>query len=207
MKYDAVVVASGNSERANLGFNKVFFVMKNNKTVLENACEVFINDNDCEHIIVVTNESDKVFKNNKVITINGGNQRADSVKNGLSKVTSEYVFIHDGARPFIKKQDIDKIKDSLLNNDGAILVTKNVNTIKQVKNGVIEKTLDREYVYNALTPQAFKTSLIVKAYSEVDLKGITDDSSVFEKMGYKVKAIEGDCLNIKLTRKEDFNNI
>ena len=84
MLNDAVVVASGNSERANLGFNKVFFVMKNNKTVLENACEVFINDNDCEHIIVVTNESDKVFKNNKVITINGGNQRADSVKNRLS---------------------------------------------------------------------------------------------------------------------------
>ena len=68
MKYDAVVVASGNSERAKLGFNKVFFVMKNNKTVLENACEVFINDNDCEHIIVVTNEPDKVFKNNKIIT-------------------------------------------------------------------------------------------------------------------------------------------
>ena len=101
MKYDAVVVASGNSERANLGFNKVFFVMKNNKTVLENACEVFVNDNDCEHVIVVTNESDKVFKNNKVIITNGGNQRADSVKNGLSKVSSEYVFIHDGARPFI----------------------------------------------------------------------------------------------------------
>ena len=75
MKYDAVVVASGNSERAKLGFNKVFFVMKNNKTVLENACEVFINDNDCEHIIVVTNEPDKVFKNNKIITINGGKER------------------------------------------------------------------------------------------------------------------------------------
>ena len=207
MKYDAVVVASGNSERANLGFNKVFFVMKNNKTVLENACEVFINDNDCEHIIVVTNESDKVFKNNKVIITNGGNQRADSVKNGLSKATSEYVFIHDGARPFIKKQDIDKLKEALLSNNGAILVTKNVNTIKQVKNGVIENTLDREFVYNALTPQAFKTSLIIEAYNKLDLKGITDDSMLFEKMGHKVAAIEGEPSNIKLTRKEDFNNI
>ena len=207
MKYDAVVVASGNSERANLGFNKVFFVMKNNKTVLENACEVFINDNDCEHIIVVTNESDKVFKNNKVIITSGGKQRADSVKNGLSKATSEYVFIHDGARPFIKKQDIDKLKEALLNNNGAILVAKNVNTVKQVKDGIIEKTLDRECVYNALTPQAFKSSAIIEAYNKVDLSGVTDDSLVFEKAGSKVAAIEGDSSNITLTRKEDFDNI
>ena len=207
MKYDAVVVASGNSERANLGFNKVFFVMKNNKTVLENACEVFINDNDCEHIIVVTNESDKVFKNNKVIITSGGKQRADSVKNGLSKATSEYVFIHDGARPFIKKQDIDKLKEALLNNNGAILVAKNVNTVKQVKDGIIEKTLDREYIYNALTPQAFKTSMIKDAYNNADLKGATDDSYVFEKAGNRVAAIEGDSSNIKLTKREDFENI
>ena len=207
MKYDAVVVASGNSKRADLGFNKVFFVMKNNKTVLENACEVFINDKDCENIIVVTNETDKVFKNDKVIIINGGKERCDSVKNGLSKVTSEYVFIHDGARPFIKAIDIDKIKKALLSYDAAILVSKNVNTIKEVKNGIITSTLDREYVYNALTPQAFKSSLIKEAYNKVDLNGLTDDSLVFEKMGHKVKAIEGDASNIKLTKKEDFNNI
>lgn len=207
MKYDAVVVASGNSERAKLGFNKVFFVMKNNKTVLENACEVFINDEDCENVIVVTNEENNVFKNNKVLVINGGKERTDSVKNGLSKVTSEFVFIHDGARPFIKKEDIDKLKEALLNNDGAILVTKNVNTVKEVKNGVIQKTLDREFVYNALTPQAFKSTLIKEAYNKVDLEGVTDDSSVFEKMGYKVKAVEGDPANVKLTRNEDFKDI
>ena len=186
MKYDAIVVASGNSERAKLGFNKVFFVMKNKKTVLENACNVFINDVDCEHIIVVTNNQDQVFKNDKVILINGGQERYNSVINGLSKVTSEYVFIHDGARPFIEKEDIEKLKEALSSFDGAILVSKNINTIKQIKDGVIEKTLDREYVYNALTPQAFKTSLIKEAYNKVDLKGITDDSLVFEKYGLKV---------------------
>ena len=207
MKYDAVVVASGNSERAKLGFNKVFFVMKNNKTVLENSCNVFINDPDCEKIIIVTNEEDKVFKNNKLIITNGGKERADSVKNGLVKATSEYVFIHDGARPFINKQDIDKLKEALKSTDGAILVAKNVNTIKQVKDGIIEKTLDRENVYNDLTPQAFKTSLIVESYQKIDSKGITDDSQAFEMIGHKVIAVEGDPANIKLTRKEDFENI
>lgn len=207
MKYDAVVVASGNSVRADLGFNKVFFVMKNNKTVLENACEVFINDEDCQKIIVVTNEKEKVFKNNKVEIIEGGKERKDSVKNGLTKTTSDYVFIHDGARPFLNKQDVDKLKESLNNADGAILVSKNVNTIKEVKNGFIERTLDREYVYNALTPQAFKTGLIKEAYNTLDLSGITDDSLVFEKKGYKVRAIEGDPTNIKLTNRKDFENI
>lgn len=207
MKYDAIVVASGNATRANLGFNKVFFTMKNNKTVLENACNVFINDEDCNNVIVVTNDQEKVFKHKKVVLVNGGKERHDSVKNGLAKVTSDYVFIHDGARPFIEKEDIEKLKEALLSFDGAILVSKNVNTIKQVKNGVIEKTLDREYIYNALTPQAFKSSLIKEAYDKVDLKGLTDDSLVFEKMGYAVKAVEGNPSNIKLTKKEDFENI
>lgn len=207
MKYDAVVVANGKSERAGLGFNKVFYVMKNNKTVLENACRVFIDDEDCEKVIVVTDCKEQVVKQNKIEIVSGGKERADSVKSGLSEVKNDYVFIHDGARPFITKSDIDNLKKALIDYDGAILATKNVNTIKQVKDGIVEKTLDREYIYNALTPQAFKTSLIKEAYNKIDIKGLTDDSLVFERLGYKVKIVDGDPLNIKLTRKEDFQNI
>lgn len=207
MKYDAVVVASGKGKRAKLGINKVFYVMKNHKTVLENACKVFINDKDCKQIIVVTNNINKVFKHNKVTIVKGGKERKDSVKNGLAKVNSDYVFIHDGARPFIKKEDINKIKKELKISDGVILASKNVNTVKLVKNGKVVKTLDRNYIYNALTPQAFKTKKLIKAYNETNLSNVTDDSSVFENMGYKVKVIEGDSSNIKLTKKEDFKNI
>lgn len=207
MKYDAIVVANGSGTRAELGFNKVFFVMKNNKTVLENACNVFVNDKDCEHIIIVTDEQDKVFKNEKIILVNGGPKRIDSVKNGLAKATCEYVFIHDGARPFLKKEDNDKLKNALMTYDGALLVSKNVNTIKLVKDGTVEKTLNREQIYNALTPQVFKTNLIIDAYNIVALEDITDDSMVFEKMGHKVKAVEGDPTNIKLTTRKDFENI
>ena len=177
------------------------------KTILENSCDVFINDPDCEKIIIVTNEKDKVFKNNKILIQQGGKERFNSVINGLQLVSNEYVFIHDGARPFVKKEDVERLKEALSNDDGAILVSKNVNTIKQVKEGYIEKTLNREYVYNALTPQAFKSQLIKEAYSKAELDGVTDDAFVFEKMGYKVKAIEGDSSNIKLTTKEDFEKI
>ena len=110
MKYDAIVVASGVGKRANLGFNKVLFVMKNNKTVLENACSLFFEDEDCEKVIVVTNDEID-FANDKMLIVDGGKERYDSVSNGLKEVTNEYVLIHDGARPFLCKEDLEKLKN------------------------------------------------------------------------------------------------
>lgn len=207
MKYDAVVVASGKGERSNLGFNKVFFVMKNGLTVLENACQTFIEDRDCSNIIVVTNDKDKVFNNNKVKIVSGGQRRQDSVINGLKEVKEEFVLIHDGARPFVLKEDIEKLKKEVLNTNAAILVSKSINTIKKVNNNIIEETIDRNVIYNALTPQAFKTDLIKDAYSKCNDETVTDDSLAVEKMGVKVHVVIGDESNIKLTNQKDFENI
>ncbi len=71
----------------------------------------------------------------------------------------------------------------------------------------LNKTIDREHIYYALTPQGFKTDLIKDAYKSVDLIGITDDASIAEKCGYKVKVVECKSDNRKLTLKEDFNNL
>lgn len=207
MKYDAIVVASGKGERAKLGFNKVFFVMKNGKTVLENACSTFINDEDCEKLIIVTEDEDKVFKNPKVITTKGGALRANSVYNGLTLCTSDYVFIHDGARPFLTKEDVDKLKDEVIKYDGVMLAKKAIDTIKLCKDQMVQETLDRENIYLALTPQAFKTNLIKQAYETLDVSSCTDDANVFEKYNHQVKVIEGDPTNIKLTNENDFINI
>ena len=207
MKYDAVVVASGKGERSNLGFNKVFFVMKNGLTVLENACQTFIEDKECSNIIVVTNDKDKVFKNKKVKIVSGGQRRQDSVINGLKEVKEEFVLIHDGARPFVLKEDIEKLKKEVLNTNAAILVSKSINTIKKVNNNIIEETIDRNVIYNALTPQAFKTDLIKDAYSKCNNETVTDDSLAVEKMDIKVHVVIGDESNIKLTNQKDFENI
>jgi len=206
MKYDAIVVASGIGKRADLGFNKVLFVMKNGKTVLENSCHLFIEDEDCGQVIVVTNEDIK-FDNSKVKVISGGKERYNSVLNGLNEVKSDYVLIHDGARPFLSKSDLEKVKEAVFKYDGALLAIKATNTIKYVEDGFIKETINRENIYGAQTPQAFKVDLLRKAFSMIDLSGITDDASVFEKAGYPVRIVEGESYNIKLTNKEDFIGI
>lgn len=207
MKYDAIIVASGKGVRANLGFNKVFFVMKNNKTVLENACSTFINDEDCNKVIIVTEDSDKVFKHPKIEIVSGGKQRANSVYNGLCKCKEEYVLIHDGARPFLTKEDVDHLKEEIIRNDGVMLVKKVSDTIKVCKDQMVIQTLDRNNLYHALTPQAFKTALIKEAYETLDVTNCTDDASVLEKYNHSVKIIEGNPSNIKLTVEDDFKNI
>lgn len=204
MNYDVVIVASGKGERAKLGFNKVFYVMENKKTVLENAATNFIEDEDCKNIIIVTNEPEKIFKNDKIKTTPGGKLRANSVYNGLLLCESEYVFIHDGARPFILKEDIEKLKEEVVSSDGAILAKKVTDTVKLCKDGKVVETLNRDNIYLAMTPQAFKTSLIKEAYDTLDVTNCTDDASVFEKFNHTVKIVEGSTNNIKLTLESDF---
>lgn len=206
MKYDAIVVAGGVGKRANLGFNKVLFKMKNEKSVLENACSRFIEDRDCEKVIVVTNE-DIRFGDDKVVFVSGGKERYDSVLNGLKEVYSPYVLIHDGARPFLDKEDLDNLKDNVIKYDYAILAKKAVDTIKYVENEFIDRTIDRRFIYYALTPQAFKSTDLKKAYENTKLDGITDDASIMEKCGYRVKIVEAKHNNQKLTNKDDFLNI
>ena len=206
MKYDAIVLGGGIGKRADLGFNKVLYKMKNGKTVLNNACDIFLNDEDCEHVIVVCN-FDIDFINDKLIVTGGGDQRYESVLNGLKLVTSDYVLIHDGARPFLDKEDLDNLKDEVVKYDFALLAKKAIDTIKYVNDGFVDKTIDREHIYYALTPQGFKSDLLKKAYSSIDLLGITDDASVLEKMGYKVRIVECNHDNHKLTLKDDFKNI
>lgn len=209
MKYDVVIVASGKGERANLGYNKVFYKMNDGRTVLEHSASLFIEDDDCKNIIIVTNQEsmDLVFNNNKVIKVVGGAQRKDSVYNGLQNTTSDYVMIHDGARPFLNIESLNELKKTLLEKDAVILAKKAIDTIKVVNNGVVEKTIDRNSIYMAETPQCFKTSLIKKCYEECVDINFTDDASLAESLGYKVYVVEDKFNNKKLTTSSDFENL
>lgn len=166
MKYQAIVLGGGKGSRADLGYNKILYKMKDGRTVLEKSCDIFLNDDDCQKLIVVLNE-ELPFRNEKVIKTQGGINRYDSVLNGLKLVDSEYVLIHDGARPFVTKDDINRLKTELASEDGAILVNKTVDTIKEVRDGYITGTPQREYLYNALTPQGFKTEVLKEAYAKI----------------------------------------
>lgn len=209
MKYDVVIVASGKGERAKLGYNKAFFKMNDGKTVLEHSASLFIEDDDCQKVIIVTSQDciDAVFKNDKVVTVLGGKERRNSVENGLEKVNSEYVLIHDAARPFLNKEALEDVKKEVEKSKATILARKATDTIKVVDNLKIVNTLDRNTIYMAETPQAFESELIKKCYKDSESINFTDDASLVESLGYLVTITVDNFENKKLTTQEDFKNI
>lgn len=209
MVYDAIIVGAGNGVRAQLGYNKVFFEMRNGKTVLDNACKIFLDDPDCARIIVVTNPDnfDKVTPNEKIILIEGGKMRQDSVANGLKQVVSDYVFVHDACRPFVKENMLGILKKEVVAKKAVILAKKATDTVKKVIDGKIINTIDRNYVYLAETPQCFESELLKKAYEYNKDSQFTDEASAVEAYGHDVYVIENNHNNTKLTIRSDFNEI
>lgn len=206
MKYDVIVVAGGKGNRANLGFNKVLFKMANGKSVIENNIDIFLNDEDCQKIILVINEEID-FNNNKLILVKGGKERFDSVMNGLNEVSGEYVLIHDGARPFLNIKALEKLKNKLEEKDAVVLGKIASDTIKIINDDKIVETLNRNNIFVAETPQGFKTSLIKDCYKNKDDNYYFDDASLVEAFNHEVYIVIDEYNNKKLTSKEDFKNI
>lgn len=206
MKYDVIVVAGGKGNRADLGFNKVLFKMANGKSVIENNIDIFLNDEDCQKIILVINEEID-FNNNKLILVKGGKERFDSVMNGLNEVSSEYVLIHDGARPFLNIKALEKLKNKLEEKDAVVLGKIASDTIKIINDDKVVETLNRNNIFIAETPQGFKTSLIKDCYKNKDDNYYFDDASLVETFNHEVYIVIDEYNNKKLTSKEDFKNI
>ena len=206
MKYDAIIVAAGKGKRANLGFNKILFKMKNGKTVIENVLDIFLDDEDCKKIILVTDE-EIISEDKSVVVTKGGEERTDSVENGLSLVESEYVLIHDGARPFLNKNALEEVKKKLEEKDAVVLGRQAQDTVKVVNGDKILSTIDRSHIFLAETPQAFKTSLIKECYAQRGDVRFTDDASLLEALGKEVYVVFDKYDNKKLTNKIDFENI
>jgi 2-C-methyl-D-erythritol 4-phosphate cytidylyltransferase len=138
----------------------------------------------------------------------GGVTRADSVKRGLMAIretTAEIVAIHDGVRPFVTVEEISSTVAMARSNGAAILVAPATDTIKQTNRGSVVKTLERQELYRALTPQCFRYELLRKAYESADVNDIslTDDSLLVERLGKPVSVVEGSSRNIKITTPAD----
>lgn len=138
----------------------------------------------------------------------GGALRQESVRLGLEALESiwDVVMIHDGARPFVTDEMIARsIKETLVH--GATFVgVPAIDTIKEVDpEGQVQSTLDREKLWMVQTPQSFRFEMIVRAHREAERVGFvgTDDASLVERLGYKVRALLGSYDNIKVTTPED----
>jgi len=138
----------------------------------------------------------------------GGATRAESVRRGLMAIrsaTAEIVVVHDGVRPFVTVEEIENTIAAAQLNGAAILVAPATDTIKQVNDQRVEKTLDRRVLRRALTPQCFRYELLREAYQRADLTDptLTDESALVEQLGKSVSIVEGSSRNIKITTAED----
>ncbi len=209
MKYSVVIVAAGSGTRMNLGYNKVFYPINDNETVLSKTVACFDKHKECNEIIIVTQKENfdlcKIKTRIRLKRCVGGATRSESVINGLNLVEEDYVMIHDGARPFINIELLDKLVKTLENNDACLLAVPCKDTIKVVKKNVVKSTPDRATLYHAQTPQAFKTAVLKRSYEKIrDITLLTDDASCVELANEcDVVIVEGSYSNTKITTMED----
>ena len=210
MKYSAIILAAGSGKRTGLNLNKILYKIKG-KSVIKYSLDFFSNDVKCQDIVLVASNIDydyclRHFDGNKIKVVLGGSTRRDSVRLALRSAVSDYVLVHDGARPFITKQSVEQILVSLEENDSVTLGVKVKETIQEIDGNRVVKTLDRDKLIITQTPQGFNKEILVKAHDIALRQGFygTDDTILLEEfMGIKASFILGDYRNIKLTTMED----
>lgn len=214
-----ILLCAGAGSRVGLSLNKLLLKHENKMLAQYTLENIFSSNQIDELIIVVKNSEIEIFKNIlseirhtvKVKFASGGETRFESVKNGLLSVDpeSDYLLIHDCARPFIN----NKIIKILLNNidkdtPGAIPFLSCSDTIKEKEKNIVKKTLNRNNLIRIQTPQVFITKIFKDAISKIPSNNIeiTDDSSILEYSGYKVKICKGYEKLFKITTIEDWEH-
>mgnify|MGYP001172175073 FL=1 len=213
MVKSAIITAAGSGRR--FGEAKQFKKL-HGKPLYQYSLDTFIKSRLFDEIILVIPNSnqEKVQKeikrkySSQVSLVIGGPDRQDSVKNAIqnSNPNIDLVVIHDAARPFITTTLIEKCISACETSDGAIIAMQPHDTIKFSKDNIVEKTIDRSNIWMAQTPQAFNKRKILEAYSSSDFDDliVTDESSLMEKLGYKIMIVPGTGKNFKITTFDDW---
>jgi len=199
MNTAAVIVAAGSSTRA--GFDKIFATLAG-KPVLAYSIEAFRAAGITE-IVAVTQESnlERVLELG-VTAVNGGANRAESVRNGVAAISGEfqYIAIHDGARPLVTSALIARVVEGAKLYKAAIPAIAVKDTVKVIQGEFVAHTPDRSTLVAVQTPQVFDLALYRELMGEDD---ITDDCTLFERAGVRAKIVAGDERNIKITTATD----
>lgn len=210
--FSAIILAGGSSTRMN-GVNKQLAALEGIPVVVRSAL-AFEHSVLVDEIILAAPQGEEqdyysllrehfVTKLKTVTT--GGRTRALSVMNALGECTCEYIAIHDGARPLISTEDIDRVLNDAVNYGASIAAAPVTDTIKKCSNGIIENTLDRDMLYAAQTPQAFRRELYLSCVERLGSRAdeLTDDSSLLEACGEEVHITPVTACNMKVTRPQD----
>lgn len=213
----AIVVAAGEGKRMGSAGGKQFISLAG-KPLLAHTLQAFQDCGSIDRIVLVTREESVVYCRNEIVNqygldkvfkiIVGGIERQDSVYNGLRQLPEEasIAAIHDGARPLVTPDLIDRSVAALPGWDGVVVALPVVDTLKELEAGPkIGRTLERQKIYSAQTPQIFKLEALKSAYERAMLKAFygTDDAALVERAGFRVRIVEGSPENIKVTTPVD----
>ena len=201
----AIIVAAGKGNRAGGKVPKQWRTI-GGKLVVDWSIDTFKNHDLVDHVIVVL-PPNKTLHRNDVITCAGGHSRSLSVYNGLiaaKNLSPDKVLIHDVARPAVSEDIITNIILAINEETGAAPGLPISDAIWKVSDGEIEKTLDRNCIFRAQTPQGFPYSKIIKAHEEQSDQMAFDDVELAKKIGLKVILKTGHRDNMKITTPEDF---
>jgi len=211
-KIYAIVVAAGRSLRFGSEKQNAFI---RGKTVLDRVLEGLQQHSEVDEIVLVIKKKKPEHKQQshypkvkKIVT--GGVRRQDSVTAGFKEVEADpenVILVHDGARPLVKKDLISRVIKAARENGAAVPVWPIQDTVKSVKENVVEKTLERDRLFRCQTPQGFLYSVLKPALEKAAKDGYysTDEAALVERTGGRVSVVPGDYTNIKITFPEDIH--
>jgi len=216
-RVSGILLIAGNSTRFNSNNNKNLERI-NNLPIFLYSLKVLDSNQYIDNIFLVVKEEEKdlislelksIEMSKEVFVIAGGATRQQSVFNALKASNSDFVVIQDGARPMLKDEYINSSLSELVNYAGTTIAVKSKDTIKIADdNDVVIETTKRQNTWIIQTPQCFDREVLLTAHVRQDGNpDITDDCMMLENEGHKIKLIEGDYSNIKVTTKEDINII
>lgn len=215
----ALIPAAGVGRRMGADRPKQFLRL-GSRSVLEYTLAVFLEHPAIRGVVLVLEAGvdrdtvDLPDAGDRLVVVTGGEERADSVRNGLLFLAQrggpdDWVLVHDAARPCLPADDLDHLIESLREDPvGGLLVAASTDTLKLAgSDGRVERTLDRRRVWRALTPQMFRLQALLAALEAAsDAKvSVTDEASAIEFVGESPRLVEGSPMNIKITRPEDLD--
>ena len=214
MKVGAIIPAAGRGKRIGASIPKQFLEIQG-RPLLHHTLTVFASCKLIDYVVLVmpradVNEVGKDWMNKYKIVqevVVGGEQRQDSVYNGFNSLEkgTDIVVVHDGVRPFTTPQMITATVEAAQQHGAAITAIPVSDTVKQAADGFVKQTVSRDGLWRVQTPQAFQHGLLQQAFKKVKKDSYygTDEGSLVEYLGERVKIVPGSELNIKITRKED----
>ena len=214
MKVGAIIPAAGRGKRIGASVPKQFLEIQG-RPLLHHTLMVFASCKLIDYVVLVMPRADvdemgedwlnKYEIVRKVVV--GGEQRQDSVYNGFSSLEegTDIVVVHDGVRPFTTPQMITATVEAAQQHGAAITAIPVSDTVKQAADGFVKQTVSRDGLWRVQTPQAFQCGLLQQAFKKAKKDSYygTDEGSLVEYLGERVKIVPGSELNIKITRKED----